>query len=392
MFYQYDCYTDKYDHDPVVVHEGLVVASFPLAGVRVISLAEQYPGPYATMLLADLGADIVMVERPGGGDPARRFPGLFAALCRNKRSVALDLKSAQGRANFLLLVDTADVVMEGFRPGVMDRLGIGAEVLRARKPGLVFVSITAFGQTGPNVAVAGHDLSIQAAAGMIDVPIGQEAALALPALPLADIASAMFAALGVVTALFARGRSGQGANVDVSMFDALASWMTPFLVPPANGLPTRELPPLDPGYGLFLTGDKRQFTLSIAGEDRMWSALCRLLELDQFGSLAEQERSERAAEIDAPLRAAIARWNYDDLYRQLEALGIAFGPVRRLDQVLTDPQVIARGLAVQVDGPNGVQTFVRQPLLIDGQMGEITCQAPQLGEHNVELLRPNPGN
>ena len=102
------------------------MSSFPLAGVRVISLAEQYPGPYATMLLADLGADIVMVERLGGGDPARRFPGLFAALCRNKRSVALDLKSASGRADFLSLVDSADVVNEDFRPGVMDRLGIGA--------------------------------------------------------------------------------------------------------------------------------------------------------------------------------------------------------------------------------------------------------------------------
>lgn len=362
------------------------MASLPLAGVRVISLAEQYPGPYATMLLADLGADIVMVERPGGGDPARRFPGLFAALCRNKRSVALDLKSARGLADFLLLVDTADVVMEGFRPGVMARLGIGAEALRARKPELVFVSISSFGQTGPNAAVAGHDLSIQAAVGMIDVPIGQEAALALPVLPLADIASAMFAAMGVVTALFARARSGQGACVDVSMFDSLASWMTPFLVPPANGLPTRILPPRDPGYGLFVTADKHQLTLSIAGEDHMWSALCRLLELGQFEPMAEHERNERAAEIGPVLRAAIARWTYDDLYRRLEAQGIAFGPVRRLDQVLADPQLVARRMAVQVDGPNGMQTFVRQPLLIDGQVSVLLRQAPQLGQHNAELF------
>ncbi len=362
------------------------MASFPLAGVRVVSLAEQYPGPYATMLLADLGADIVMVERPGSGDPARRFPGLFAALCRNKRSVALDLKSAQGLADFLLLVDSADVVIEGFRPGVMDRLGIGAQALRVRRPELVFVSISSFGQTGPNAAVAGHDLSIQAAVGMIDVPVGQEAGYALPVLPLADIASAMFAAFGVVTALFARGKSGQGARIDVSMFDSLASWMSPFLVPPANGLPTRILPPLDPGYGLFVTADKHQLTLSIAGEDHMWSALCQLLELGRFALLPEQERNERAAEIGPPLRAAIARWTYDDLYRQLEARGIAFGPVRRLDQVLTDPQVVARRMAVQVDGPNGMQTFVRQPLLIDGQVQEILRQAPQLGQHNTELL------
>ena len=189
----------------------------PLSGIRILSLAEQYPGPYATMLLADLGADVIMVERPGGGDPSRRFAGLFASFNRNKRSVVLDLKSADGRDEFLRLVDTADVVMEGFRPGVMSRLKIGADELRARKPSLIFVSISSFGQTGPQAGVAGHDLSIQAAAGMIDVPLGQEAGLALPVLPLADISSAMFAAMGVVTALFARSKSEQGATIDVSM-------------------------------------------------------------------------------------------------------------------------------------------------------------------------------
>lgn len=366
------------------------MASLPLSGVRVLSLAEQYPGPYATMLLADLGAEVIMVERPGGGDPARRFPGLFTAFCRNKRSVALDLKSAQGLDDFLRLVDTADVVIEGFRPGVMDRLGIGADTLRARRPALVFVSITAFGTSGPNVGVAGHDLSIQAAAGMIDVPVGSEAALALPVLPLADISSAMFAALGVVTALYARNGSGRGCSVDVSMFDGLVSWMTPFLVPPANGLPIRTLPPQDPGYGLFATADGRQITLSIAGEDAMWSTLCQLLGLDRFAALREDERSERAAEIGPPLRTAIAQWDHDALYEQLERRGIAFGPVRRQDQVLADPQSVQRRLAIDVDGAHGTQTFVRQPLIIDGQIGEIRNQAPELGQDNALLLSRQP--
>ena len=361
----------------------------PLSGIRILSLAEQYPGPYATMLLADLGADVIMVERPGGGDPSRRFAGLFASFNRNKRSVVLDLKSADGRDEFLRLVDTADVVMEGFRPGVMSRLKIGADELRARKPSLIFVSISSFGQTGPQAGVAGHDLSIQAAAGMIDVPLGQEAGLALPVLPLADISSAMFAAMGVVTALFARSKSEQGATIDVSMFDSLVSWMTPFLVPPMNNLPTRHLPPQDPGYGLFATADGRQITLSIAGEDPMWLALCKLLGLMKFADLTELERSSRAEEIGPPLRAAIARWRYDDLYLQLESLGIAFGPVRLLHQVLTDPQTASRAMTVDVAGPNGengIQTFVRQPLLLNGDGGTISCQAPALGQHNAEVL------
>ncbi len=363
----------------------------PLSGIRILSLAEQYPGPYATMLLADLGADVVMVERPGSGDPSRRFAGLFASFNRNKRSVVLDLKSAKGKDDFLLLVDTADVVMEGFRPGVMARLKIGADDLRARKPGLIFVSISSFGQNGPQAGVAGHDLSIQAAAGMIDVPVGQEAGLALPALPLADISSAMFAALGVVTALFARTQSGQGTTVDVSMLDSLVSWMTPFLVPPMNNLPTRTLPPQDPGYGLFATADGRQITLSIAGEDPMWKALCNLVGLQQFADLTELDRSARAQEIGPLLRAAVAMWRYDDLYLKLEALGIAFGPVRRLHQVLDDPQMAARAMAVSVAGPhgqNGMQTFVRQPLMLDAEGGRIDHQAPALGQHNAELLGP----
>lgn len=365
------------------------MATLPLAGVRILTMAEQYPGPYATMLLADLGADVIMVERPGTGDPSRRFPGLFAAFNRNKRSVVLDLKSTEGKDQFLRLVDTADVVMEGFRPGVMARLKIGPDDLRVRKPELIFVSISSFGQTGPLAGVAGHDLSIQAAAGMIDVPVGQEASLSLPVLPLADISSAMFAVVGVLTALFARSRSGQGTVIDVSMLDSLVSWMTPFLVPPMNNLPTRTLPPQDPGYGLFATADGRQITLSIAGEDAMWSGLCKLLGLNDFETLTEQTRSARAAEITPVLRAAVASWPYEDLYMRLESLGIAFGPVRLLHQVLADPQLVSRGLVADVAGPNGengVQKFLRQPILMNGTSVNITCQPPALGQHTRHVL------
>ena len=201
----------------------------------------------------------------------------------------------------------------------------------------------------------------------------------------------MFAALGVVIALFARTQSGQGTTIDVSMLDSLVSWMTPFLVPPMNNLPTRTLPPQDPGYGLFATADGRQITLSIAGEDPMWKALCNLVGLQQFADLTELDRSARAQEIGPLLRAAVALWPYDDLYMKLEQLGIAFGPVRRLHQVLDDPQMVARVMAVDVQGPNGqngMQTFIRQPLMLDGQVGHISSQAPPLGQHNAELLGP----
>ncbi len=362
------------------------MTKLPLSGVRILSLAEQYPGPYAGMLLADMGADVILVERPGSGDPSRRFPGLFASFNRNKRSVVLDLKSEEGRASFLELVDSADVVMEGFRPGVMDRLKLGAEALRLHKPDLVFVSISAFGQNGPLSGVAGHDLSIQAAAGLVQVPIGQEAQAPLPMLPLGDIASAMFAALGVVTALFARKSSGNGSTLDVSMLDSLVSWMTPFLMPPMNKLPTRELPPLDPGYGIFLTADSRQITLSIAGEDSMWMALCNILSLPQFADLNEDQRSSRSKEITPCLREAIAKQPFERLYQQLKDHSIAFGPVLGLDEVLKDPQMIVRGMTQTLETAEGKQKYVRQPILMDGQGGLINRLPPALGQHNEELL------
>ncbi len=362
----------------------------PLAGVRVLSLAEQYPGPYATLLLADLGADVIMVERPGTGDPSRRFTGLFAAFNRNKRSVTIDLKSPAGHADFLRLVDTADVVLEGFRPGVMARLKLDAASLRARKPGLIYTSISSFGQTGPATSGAGHDLSVQAAAGMIDVPVGREAAMALPMMPLGDIASAMFAAFGIVTALFARERpgagNGRGAQLDVSMLDSLVSWMTPFLVPPLNGLPTRTLPPQDPGYGIFATADGRQITLSIAGEDAMWTTLCGLLNLPVYAALNEAQRSARQAEITPRLRAAVALRGHDELCAQLEAQGLAYGPVVKLNEVLQHPQMLARRMTAQSTSPVGAQTFVRQPLLIDGQAISAVKPVPGLGQHNAEVL------
>ena len=363
------------------------MTQLPLAGIRILSLAEQYPGPYATSWLADLGADVILVERPGSGDPSRRHAGHFESLNRNKRSVALDLKSEAGRAAFLALVDSADAVMEGFRPGVMTRLGFDANQLRERKPALIYVSVSSFGQSGPLVNVAGHDLSVQGVAGLINVAAGEEAQAVLPWLPLADVASGMFAAMAVLCGLVARNRSGQGSTTDVSMLDSLVSWMVPFIVPAINGLMPAPLPPKDPGYGVFATADGRQITLSIAGEDHMWKLLCRLLGLDDLAGLTEKQRVERRAEVSPRLRAAIAGHPVDWLTRQLEEKQIAFGPVLSLAEVADGAQVAHRGLVVAVAGPGGPIRQIVQPLAIAGLPTPIGRNAPRLGEHTDEILR-----
>ena len=235
--------------------------------------------------------------------------------------------------------------------------------------------------------MAGHDLSVQGVAGLINVPLGQEAQAIMPWLPLADIASAMFAAISVLSALLTRSRSGQGSTVDVSMLDSLVSWMAPFIVPAINGMMPAPLPPKDPGYGLFGTADDRQITLSIAGEDHMWNALCVLLGLDDLAALTEAQRVERAAEVGPILRRAVASRPLAWLVQQLELRQIAFGPVLSLAEVADGAQVVHRGMIASVPGTNGAIRHVLQPLAIKGLQTPIRCNAPRLGEHTNELLR-----
>jgi crotonobetainyl-CoA:carnitine CoA-transferase CaiB-like acyl-CoA transferase len=361
------------------------ITSAPLAGFRIISLAEQYPGPLATMLLADLGAEVILVERPVDGDPSRRFEGHFEALNRNKKSVAINLKSKEGRNAFLRLIDGSDALIEGFRPGVMERLNLGQETLRERQPELVFVSVSSFGQTGPRSTVAGHDLSIQGAAALIDDPPNGE--MLPPRMALADIASGMFSSLGIVVALLARVTSGKGAFVDVSMYDSVVCWMAPFLVPEMNGLTPAPLPPSDPGYGVFKCANNQRVTISIAGEDHMWKELCLLLGLEQFSMLTEKERIARRNEISPPLRKALSVHSLEWISTRLEERKIAFGPILKLSDIPEDPQIIARQMIAKVISDTGAtRRYVRQPLLFDGHLSQIMSAAPRLGEHTIEIL------
>jgi crotonobetainyl-CoA:carnitine CoA-transferase CaiB-like acyl-CoA transferase len=355
-------------------------ADQPLAGVSVLSLAEQYPGPYATMLLADLGADVTLVERPRGGDPTRRFSGHFEALNRNKRSVALDLKTEGGRGAFWRLAAGADVVMEGFKPGVMARLGLGADDVRRRFPRVVYVSISSFGHSGPWSARGGHDITMQGMAGLIDGEVHEPAPL-----PLADLSSAMFAAFATVCALLRRDRSDAGTTIDVSMLDCLVSWRGTMLVSELNGLDPAPYPPDDPGYGVFETSTGALITLSIAGEDHQWSALCRAAGLGHLAGLTTAERERGAVEISAELRRAIRSVAWPELQRALSAGGVGFGPVRSGVAMLDSAQLASRGMLVDI--PGSPYRVLRQPVLMDGAGGTVRSGAPRLGEHTAELLR-----
>lgn len=357
----------------------------PFEGVQVLSLAEQYPGPYATALMADLGADVILVERPRGGDPARQFPDFFAAVSRNKRSACIDLKSESGKDQFRRLAASADVVLEGFRPGTMTRLGLGYEDLVPINTKLVYASISGFGQTGPYRDRVAHDLSYQAISGLL---FGQKAPLT-PAVSYADLAGAMFTAFAVSTALFGRERSGKGTYIDVSVTDCLVSWMNVYLDPKMNR-GERITVHDEPGYGTFRCADGRQLTLSVAHENHFWRSLCVGLGLPRLQALDHRRRVARSGELRQLLESRLGEQPLLYWAEVLDTLGIPWSPLNDLDEVIEDPHFCDRGLFVDVEREDGTTVrHVRQPLSFSAYGTALTRTAPTLGQHTKELLEMN---
>ncbi len=306
--------------------------SFPVAataqflrGLRVLDLSIWRPGPYATSLLVPLGADVLKVEPPGG-DPMRHYAGLFAAINEGKRSVELDLKDAAGRGRALELAAEADVLVEGFRPGVLARFGLDAATVRARHPAVVYCSISGYGQDDPRAMLPGHDVNYQAWSGALTPEGGP--ATRVPQLPTADLAAGLTAAFGICAAVLGRATSGEGATLDISMTDVLATWTG------ANGSrPAGEpdgahdpAPPI-PGYGLFTTADGGQVALGVLNEQHFWAGLCRELDLEELGDLGFEERCRQGAALQEAVGRGIAALDRDAVVARLVAAGVPVAPV-----------------------------------------------------------------
>lgn len=351
----------------------------PLDGVKVLSLVENLPGPYATMVLADLGADVIAVERPGSGDPGRQVPAMFASTGRGKKSVVLDLKSPRGKARFLSLASDADVVIEGFRPGVVDRLGVGYEKVRAVNESIVYVSLSGFGQDGPYRDRPAHDIVYQAVAGLLAGHVPGTGRGAVPEVLTADMAAGTFAVVAVTTALVQKARTGRGSRVDVSMLDVLVSWMTPVLALSAADAQVR-LPLELPGYGLYRTLDGVLIALGVTLEDHLWRELCRACGLDELMDVGAQARADGCRGLDDRLRETIlgSTWSHWD--RRFSDAGVAYARVNTIEQVAEDPQVRARRLVLDLTGDHAGHASVRQPLVFDRVVDAVDLTVPQLGQ------------
>jgi crotonobetainyl-CoA:carnitine CoA-transferase CaiB-like acyl-CoA transferase len=353
----------------VTAYDGL------LTGVRVLDLSIWRPGPYCTQLLADLGADVLKVEPPGG-DPMRVFTGLFATINANKRSVVLDLKDDADRDRALDLAAEADVLVEGYRPGVAARLGMGYEQVSARNPSIVYCSISGFGQDGPLATMPGHDLNYQAYAGMLLLRSDEPEECTVP---VADLAGGTFGALAVCAALTARTRTGDGEHIDVSMTDVLATWTGPF---EANAIEGSDQPMKGlPSYGAFRTKDGQWVTLGIIAEDHFWRHLCDQLGIDGVRDLDMHARVDRIDELRALVTDAIAARTRDEI---IDALGdgTAIAPALTRREMLEHPQMVERGLT-GLTTPGGFPTM-GYPVSFGRRPARDAGVAPTVGQHQDE--------
>jgi crotonobetainyl-CoA:carnitine CoA-transferase CaiB-like acyl-CoA transferase len=376
-----------------------VPGSLPLDGIRVADFTQALSGPYCTMLLADLGADVVKVERPGRGDDSRHWgppfvgdtAAYFLAVNRNKRSLELDLRSPGGREAAAALVAKSDVVVENWRPGTSARLGLDAATLRERHPRLVHCSISGFGSDGP--PRAGYDQIVQGMSGWMSLT-GDGAGEPIKAgVPVGDISAGMFAAHGIVAALFKRERTGEGSVVDVAMLDSLVA----MLAYQATRFFATGVPPLREGnqhatiapYGTFPTKDG---SLNVCvGNDQQFQRLCVALNAQQLGGDSRYQtnplRLEHRAELTDDLSKVFRGLTSADLLERLELAGVPAGPIRTLDEVFADEDVQRRALQLRVEHEQlGEVSVPGGPWRIDGEPVSARLPPPVLGQHTAQIL------
>jgi len=372
----------------------------PLDGIRILDLSRAFSGPYCTMMLADLGAEVVKIENPVGGDETRQWTpmvqdqsGYFFALNRSKRSVAINLRTQAGQEIVHRLAAWADVAVENFTPGVAARLGADYDTLRAINPRLIYCSISGFGQQGPYRLRKAYDPVAQALGGVMGLTGQPDGPPAKVGIPVGDIAPAMFAAIAVIAALLWRERSGRGQYIDVAMLDCQVSWLS---VQAAIYLHTGQVPRRmgseHPGRmptAAFLTADGRY--LHVVCNDAQWPRLCEVLGLDDLGKnpryAKNRQRSELRHELMPRLQSTLLQRSAAEWERLLVEAGIPCAPVNDVAEVFADPQVVAREIVQIFEFPGiGPVPGIRLPIRYDELETGIKARPPRLGEHTRTVL------
>jgi crotonobetainyl-CoA:carnitine CoA-transferase CaiB-like acyl-CoA transferase len=372
-------------------------------GVRVLDLSRMLAGPYGSMLLADMGAEVIKIEEPDGGDPMRVMgppflpdgeSAYFLSINRNKKSVALDLTKPEGRRVFLDLAAEADVVWENFRPGVMERLGLAYAALARVNPRLVMCSISAYGQDGPYRDWPAFDLALQAMGGAMSVTGEDGRPPVRMGLPMGDLAGGMFGAFAVAGALFRRERTGRGAHVDLSLLDcqvSLLTYMAQYFwtdgrVPHPLGSGHASVVP----YGALATRDGHLIVAIFA--EKFWAGFCGAVERAEWVRdarfAANRDRVAHRAELMALIEPRFRELTTDEWLHRLHAAGVPAAPILAVDRVLDDPQVRHRRMVVELEHPrHGALATLGTPIKVDGALEAPLAPPARLGEHTEIVLR-----
>jgi len=373
----------------------------PLEGIKVLDLTRVLAGPFCTMLLGDLGGEIIKVERPGTGDDARHFgPFLqgksiyFISLNRGKKSITLDFKDEQDRKRLKKLVACCDVLVENFKPGTLDRMGLGYEQFAEINPGLIYTSLSGYGHWGPESQKAAYDMIVQGRSGIMSITGEPEGPPVRVGVSIGDISAALFATIGINAALLSRERTGQGQRVDVAMFDSMVAILENAIAryfvegQPPGPLGTRH-PSITP-FEAFQTRD--EWIIIAIGNDSLWARFCRALGqeelIDDPRFATNSRRTDNYEQLQPLLQDIIGTYRAGDLSELLEKNGIPSGPINSVDRLFSDLQLKARNMLVNISDPDlGQVQAAGNPIKISS-LSDLDYRepAPELGEHTREIM------
>lgn len=379
--------------------------SRPLAGLRVLEFGQIVTVPYCGMLLADMGADVVKVENPEGGDGMRQWPPLvtkeeggepyssnFASLNRNKRSIAVDLKDAQQVEELVQLCAAADVIIENFRPGVMERLGLSYEKLSAVNPRLVYCSVTGYGQQGPYAKRGAFDVTVQAVSGLMSVTGEQDGPPVKCGVPVADFVAGLYGAFSIVAMIMEARKTGRGAYIDCPMLSCMLS-ISALQVSEyyGNGRAPQRLGSAHPRNAPYqgFSGSDKTFVIA-AGNDKLWGEVCAAVGMPELKDdprfVTQMHRAKNQRELAEILQTHFSKRTAAEWLEEFDRRGVPSAPINDFAEVLADRHVVERGWLSQMELPNGVVTpTVGNPVSITGYQFAIEAMPPRLGEHTAAV-------
>ena len=372
----------------------------PLENITVIDLTRILTGPFCTMLLADFGARVIKFEIPGMGDESRLLgphinneSGYFMSVNRGKQSVTLDLRTAEGQQLLKEMAKKADVLIENYRPGTMDKWGLGYDEVNKINPRLIYASISGFGHSGPYMKNPAYDIVVQGMSGIMSITGQQDGVPTRVGTSIGDIVPALFTTVGIMMALYSRTFTGQGQRLDVAMFDSLVAILENALI---RYQTTREVPePIGNRHPAITPFDsfaaKDGYLIVAAGNPKLFEKLCEILKIPELLSDPRfndpHVRHQNHKELKQILEQAFSRFTQAEVLELLGKAGIPCSPVNRVDRLMTDPQVAARDMLVDVEHPvAGILKLPGLPIKMSMTPGEIKAPAPLLGQHTEEVL------